>query len=58
MLRRGVPIEVVSKTLGHADISMTYRVYRHVLESERRQHLVDLFDTPLSQRPNLNVPVN
>jgi integrase len=43
MLRRGVPIEVVSKTLGHADISITYRVYRHVLESEKRQHVVDLF---------------
>jgi integrase len=58
MLRRGVPIEVVSKTLGHADISLTYRVYRHVLESERRQHVVDLFDTPIPERPSVNVPVN
>jgi integrase len=58
MLRRGVPIEVVSKTLGHADISLTYRVYRHVLESERRQHVVDLFDTPIPERPSANVEVN
>jgi integrase len=43
MLRRGVPIEVVSKTLGHKDITVTYKVYRHVLESEKRAHVVDLF---------------
>jgi integrase len=58
MLRRGVPIEVVSKTLGHADIAITYRVYRHVLESERRQHVVDLFDTPFPERPSRVIPVN
>ena len=44
MLRRKVPIEVVSKTLGHADISITYRIYCHVLESERREHLSTLSD--------------
>lgn len=43
MLRRGVPIEIVSKTLGHRDIAITYRVHWHVLESERRQRMVDLF---------------
>jgi integrase len=58
MLRRGVPIEVVSKTLGHSDIALTYRVYRHVLESEKRQHIVDLFDTPLPDRTVRSVPVN
>ncbi|WP_165953367.1 site-specific integrase [Deinococcus sp. S9] len=42
-LRKGVPIEVVSKTLGHAQISMTYNRYRHVLESEMQQRSVDLF---------------
>ena len=52
MLRRGVPIEVVSKTLGHKDITVTYKVYRHVLESEKRAHLVDLFETiPVIQSP-------
>ena len=58
MLRRGVPIEVVSKTLGHSDIALTYRVYRHVLESEKRQHIVDLFETPPPKRDVQNVAVN
>lgn len=43
MLRKGVPVEVVSKMLGHADISITYKVYRHVLESERREHVIAFF---------------
>ena len=42
-LRSGVPIEVVSKTLGHARISMTLDTYRHVLESEHRERTIDLF---------------
>jgi integrase len=42
-LRRGVPLEVVSKWLGHADIGTTLKHYRHVLESEKRAHAVDLF---------------
>ncbi len=43
-LRRGVPIEVVSRNLGHASISITWDIYRHVLDSERRSHVVDLFE--------------
>lgn len=43
MLRRGMPIEVVSRILGHASISITMNVYRHVSESEKRITLVDLF---------------
>lgn len=58
MLRRKVPIEVVSKTLGHADISLTYRVYRHVLESERREHVVDLFEMALPTRAEQSLPAN
>lgn len=58
MLRRKVPIEVVSKTLGHADISITYRIYRHVLDSERREHVVDLFETFVPAHPAKNLPVN
>jgi integrase len=50
MLRRGMPVEVVSKVLGHSKVSITLDVYRHVLESERRQHVVDLFETPLPTR--------
>lgn len=42
-LRRGVPVEVVSKLLGHSTVSMTLDVYRHVLDDEKRLHVVDLF---------------
>lgn len=58
MLRRNVPIEVVSKTLGHKDITMTYRVYRHVLESEKRAHIVDLFDSLPKARVVTVLPPN
>lgn len=44
-LRRGIPVEVVSKVLGHARVSITLDVYRHVLDNERRTAVVDLFDT-------------
>ena len=47
MLRRKVPVEVVSKTLGHSDIAITYSRYRHVLESEKREYVIDLFPTPI-----------
>ncbi len=46
-LRRKVPPEVVSKTLGHARVSITMDIYRHVLDSERRDHLIDLFEAPV-----------
>lgn len=42
MLARGVPLEVVSERLGHASFEITLRVYRHVLEEERRSHVLDL----------------
>jgi integrase len=58
MLRRGVPIEVVSKTLGHKDITVTYKVYRHVLESERRAHVVDLFEVPAMAIQREALPLN
>lgn len=46
-LRSGVPIEVVSRNLGHAKISTTWDLYRHVLDSERRQYNFDAFqNTP------------
>ena len=50
MIRRGMPFEVVSKILGHARVSITLDVYRHVLESERRTHVVDLFEMPVPNR--------
>lgn len=43
-LRRGVPVEVVSKVLGHARVSITLDVYRHVLDNERRVLVVGLFE--------------
>ena len=42
-LRRKMPVEVVSKILGHADVSITLNVYRRVLESEKEAEMVDLF---------------
>ncbi len=50
MLKRKVPVEVVSRILGHARVSITMDVYRHVLESEKEQSMPDLFDTPLPVR--------
>ncbi len=50
MLRRKVPVEVVSRILGHARVSITLDIYRHVLESEKEQTMPDLFDTPLPLR--------
>ncbi len=41
-LRSKVPVEVVSKTLGHTRISITMDTYRHVLESEMRGNAFDL----------------
>jgi integrase len=50
MLRRGVPVEVVSRILGHSKVSITLDVYRHVLDAEKKEVMVDLFDTPLPLR--------
>ena len=51
-LRKGVPVEVVSKVLGHARVSITLDVYRHVLDKERRALVVDLFE----EMPKAPVP--
>ncbi|WP_188971329.1 tyrosine-type recombinase/integrase [Deinococcus aerolatus] len=45
-LRGDAPVEVVSKVLGHARVSITLDVYRHVMDNERRALVVDLFHTP------------
>jgi integrase len=58
MLHRGMPVEVVSKVLGHSKVSITLDVYRHALESERRQYVIDLFDQPLPERVVPQVAVN
>jgi integrase len=49
-LRGKVPPAVVSKTLGHARISITLDIYRHVLPSEMKENVFDMFDAPLPVR--------
>jgi integrase len=58
MLRRKVAVEVVSRILGHARVSITLDVYHHVLDSEKEQVMVDLFDTPLPVREVQAVTLN
>lgn len=41
-LRMGVPLEVVSERMGHANPTITLNTYRHVLEDERRGHVYDI----------------
>jgi integrase len=35
LLRRGIPIEVVSKLMGHANVTITYTKYIHVLQEQK-----------------------
>jgi integrase len=58
MLRRSVPVEVVSRILGHSKVSVTLDIYRHVLDSEKNAVMVDLFDTPLPVRELPQVTLN
>jgi integrase len=58
MLRRSVPVEVVSRILGHARVSITLDIYRHVLESEKHTTMPDLFDKPLPVRELPQVTLN
>ena len=46
----GAPITYVSKQLGHADASITLRVYAHYLPDPSRKD-VDLLDTQLNATP-------
>jgi integrase/recombinase XerD len=39
MLRDGVPLEVASKLLGHADVTTTSSVYGHVSAGDARKAL-------------------
>lgn len=59
MLAHGVPLEVVSERMGHANPTITLNVYRHVLEHERLEHVLDirtaakLSDMPKTQPTSL-----
>jgi integrase len=35
LLRKGVPIEVVSKLMGHANVTITYNKYIHVIQEQK-----------------------
>ncbi|GAB2981468.1 hypothetical protein GCM10027360_48620 [Amycolatopsis echigonensis] len=39
MLRDGVPIEVVSKLLGHSSVTTTLSVYGHLTAEDARREL-------------------
>jgi integrase len=58
MLRGRMPVEAVSKILGHANISITYDVYRHVLESEKKEVMIDLGSRLIPVREVVPVTVN
>lgn len=52
-LRRGVPIHVVANMLGHANASITLRVYAHVLadmQQDAASRIDAIFDGPGTQR--------
>jgi integrase len=57
-LRSRVPVAVVSKALGHARISITMDIYRHVLPSEMKENVFDLFAAPLPVRDIPVIAVN
>ncbi|WP_341474618.1 tyrosine-type recombinase/integrase [Thermus altitudinis] len=44
LLRKGVPVEVVSEKLGHATPAFTLTQYRHILPEERREYALSLAD--------------
>jgi integrase len=57
-LRSRMPVAVVSKTLGHARISITLDICRHVLPSEMQENVFDMFAVPLPMREMPTIAVN
>ena len=49
LLSRGVNVKVVSEMLGHADISITLRIYAHVIPNVQ-QVAADVMDSMFSAR--------
>lgn len=41
MLREKVPVEVVSKLLGHASLTTTVKTYAHISSDDARRALAD-----------------
>src|SRR5262249_12831832 len=44
LLREGVNVKVVSEMLGHADVSITLRIYAHVLPSMQKEAAATMDD--------------
>ena len=44
LLSEGVDIKTVSVLLGHKDVSTTYNIYIHVLEKDKEQAVMKVFD--------------
>ena len=51
-LKAGVPLKVVSESLGHTDVALTLRTYTHVLESMRSEH-IDKINSCFSGAPSM-----
>lgn len=52
--QKQIPVAVVSRTLGHAQIPIAMDIYRHMLPSEMKETVFNLFAVPLPVR---DVPV-
>lgn len=40
LLSNGIPITVISKRLGHTDISMTLNVYSHLISEDKDKSII------------------
>lgn len=47
MLISGVPLIVVSRQLGHADVTITGRIYAHLVSDDALDGALAVFDDPL-----------
>ena len=43
LFKNGVDIKVISELLGHSDISITYDIYAHVI-NEQKKKAVEILD--------------
>lgn len=43
LFRNGIDIKVISELLGHSDISITYDIYTHIIQAQKKK-AVDVLD--------------
>ena len=43
LFKNGVDIKVISELLGHSDVSITYNIYTHVIQ-EQKKKAIDILD--------------